>query len=194
MPPTSSSKPVVRCAWAESSALMREYHDAEWGVPSRDDRYLFELLTLEGAQAGLSWSTVLTKRAHYRQVLENFQPAKIARYDQGKLDELVVDPGIIRHRLKIASLVTNAESFLLVQQEHGTFASYLWGWVDDTPIVNAPAPTAHLPARTELSDRLSKDLKKRGFRFVGSTIVYAYLQAVGIIDDHAANCTARRLS
>jgi DNA-3-methyladenine glycosylase I len=170
---------------------MREYHDKEWGVESRDDRYLFEFLILEGAQAGLSWSTVLNKRAHYRAVLDNFEPAVIAEYSSRKLAELVLDPGIIRHRTKIASLVTNARAFAEVQTEFGSFADYLWGWVDGTPIVNGPSAIEWLPARTELSDRLSEDLKKRGFRFVGSTIIYAYLQAVGVVDDHIATCTAR---
>jgi DNA-3-methyladenine glycosylase I len=170
---------------------MRDYHDTEWGVPSREDRYLFELLTLEGAQAGLSWSTVLNKRARYREVLDGFDPVAVAGYRPAKLQELVLDPGIIRHRLKIASLVTNAEAFLQLQGEYGRFADYLWGWVDGRPIVNAPVAGQPLPTRTELSDRLSKDLKKRGFRFVGSTIVYAYLEAVGVVDDHLATCSAR---
>ncbi|MCW2525040.1 MAG: DNA-3-methyladenine glycosylase [Frankiales bacterium] len=178
----------MRCAWADSTDLMRDYHDTEWGMPSHDDRYLFELITLEGAQAGLSWSTVLNKRAHYRQVLDGFEPAVIVSYDEAKLAELVLDPGIIRHRLKIQSLVTNAAAFLQLQAEHGRFADYLWAWVDDEPLSNRPRPGAALPARTELSDRVSKDLKKRGFRFVGSTIVYSYLQAVGVIDDHASDC------
>jgi DNA-3-methyladenine glycosylase I len=170
---------------------MREYHDQEWGVESHDDRYLFEFLILEGAQAGLSWSTVLNKRAHYRAVLDNFEPAIIAEYSPQKLADLVLDPGIIRHRMKVASLVTNAQAFARVQVEFGSFADYLWGWVDGVPIVNAPAADGWLPARTELSDRLSKDLKKRGFKFVGSTIAYAYLQAVGVVDDHISSCTAR---
>jgi DNA-3-methyladenine glycosylase I len=178
----------VRCAWAEGTELMRDYHDLEWGVPSHDDGYLFELITLEGAQAGLSWSTVLNKRAHYRAVLDGFSPAAIAGYDESKLAELLLDPGIIRHRLKIQSLVTNAAAFLQVQDEHGRFADYLWDWVDGQPRQNRPRPGTALPAQTELSDRLSKDLKKRGFRFVGSTIVYSYLQAVGLVNDHASDC------
>ncbi|MCW2526918.1 MAG: tag [Pseudonocardiales bacterium] len=186
-----STRGPVRCAWAESSDLMREYHDTEWGVESHDDRYLFEFLILEGAQAGLSWATVLNKRAHYRAVLDDFEPIVIAAYPPAKLAELVLDHGIIRHRTKIASLVTNAEAFATVQAEFGTFADYLWGWVDGAPIVNAPSANEWLPARTELSDRFSKDLKKRGFKFVGSTIAYAYLQAVGVVDDHIVNCTTR---
>lgn len=170
---------------------MREYHDTEWGVPSHDDTHLFELLILEGAQAGLSWSTVLNKRAHYRQVLDGFDPLTVAGYGPDKLAALVTDPGVIRHRQKIASLPTNAEAFLAVQREAGSFASYLWAWVDGTPVVNAPRPGQPLPGSTALSDALSKDLRKRGFRFVGTTITYAYLQAVGVVDDHLATCTAR---
>ncbi|NHC46495.1 DNA-3-methyladenine glycosylase I [Motilibacter aurantiacus] len=180
-----------RCAWAESSGLMREYHDTEWGVPSHDDRYLFELLVLEGAQAGLSWSTILAKRERYRQVLDGFDPERIAAYDADKQQELLADPGIVRNRLKVASLPGNAAAFLAVGESHGSFAAYLWNWVDGRPVVNAPPGLGDVPARTELSDRLSKDLKKRGFRFVGSTIVYAYLQAVGVVDDHVVGCEAR---
>ncbi|SOD71492.1 DNA-3-methyladenine glycosylase I [Jatrophihabitans sp. GAS493] len=184
---------LKRCAWAEGSDLMRAYHDEEWGVPSRDERYLFEFLTLEGAQAGLSWSTVLNKRARYREVLDDFEPTVVAGYDADRLDSLLLDPGIIRHRGKVASLVTNAEAFLAVRAEFGSFATYLWGWVDGRPIVNAPPSGVALPATTELSDRLSKDLKKRGFKFVGSTIVYSYLQAVGVVDDHVEGCNTRAL-
>ncbi|MCW2523624.1 MAG: tag [Frankiales bacterium] len=179
---------TVRCAWAESTDLMRDYHDLEWGVPRRDDGYLFELLTLEGAQAGLSWSTVLNKRERYRAVLDDFAPSAVAGYDEAKLAQLLLDPGIIRNRLKVQSLVTNAAAFLDLQAQRGSFATYLWEWVDGVPIENRPASTAGLPARTELSDRLSKDLKKRGFRFVGSTIVYSYLQAVGLVNDHLSSC------
>jgi DNA-3-methyladenine glycosylase I len=167
---------------------MRDYHDTEWGVPRRDDDYLFELLTLEGAQAGLSWSTVLTKREHYRLVLDGFSPTLVAGYDEAKLASLLLDPGIIRNRLKISSLVTNAEAFVALQAERGSFADYLWEWVDGSPRQNRPKPAVGLPASTELSDRLSKDLKKRGFRFVGTTIVYSYLQAVGLVNDHLSNC------
>jgi DNA-3-methyladenine glycosylase I len=182
----------LRCPWAEGSDAMRTYHDLEWGVPSRDDRYLFEFLVLEGAQAGLSWSTVLAKREHYRRVLDGFDPAVVAGYDEAKLAELVADPGIIRHRLKVRSLVTNAEAFVGVQQERGSFADYLWDWVDGTPVVTARPVGLPPAASTELSDRISMDLKKRGFRFVGTTIVYAYLQAVGVVDDHVAGCATRR--
>lgn len=189
---TSKVSVIVRCGWADgSSELMQKYHDTEWGVPSRDDRYLFELLSLEGAQAGLSWSTVLNKRTHYREVLDNFDPATVARYSDEKLGLLLIDPGIIRNRLKISSLVSNAAAFLQLQQERGSFAEYLWSWVDGEPIVNAREPGVPLPASTELSDRLSKDLKRRGFRFVGTTILYAYLQAVGLVDDHVVGCLAK---
>ncbi len=178
----------ARCAWAESSDAMRAYHDQEWGVPSRDDPYLFEMLLLEGAQAGLSWSTILGKRDNYRRALDGFDAGRIARYDEAKLASLLADPGIVRNRLKVAGTVRNARAFLATQAEHGSFAAYLWAWVDGTPVVNRPRSVADLPAHTELSDRVSKDLKRRGFTFVGSTIVYSYLQAVGVVNDHIAGC------
>jgi DNA-3-methyladenine glycosylase I len=171
---------------------MRAYHDKEWGVPSRDDRHLFELLLLEGAQAGLSWSTVLAKRENYRRALDGFDPKRIARYDEAKLEALLEDPGIIRNRLKVKSAVTNARAFLEVQDEHGSFAEYLWGWVDGRRIVDHPRTPAEIPPRTELSDRIAKDLKRRGFTFIGTTIVYAYLQATGVVDDHLVGCPAKR--
>jgi DNA-3-methyladenine glycosylase I len=177
-----------RCAWAESSDLMRAYHDDEWGKPTYDDTHLFEMLMLEGAQAGLSWSTILDKRANYRRAFDNFDPERIARYDETKLTALLADPGIVRNRLKVKSSVSNAQSFLAVRAEHGSFDRYLWAWVDGTPIVNRPRTLADLPARTDLSDRLGKDLKKRGFNFVGSTIVYSYMQAVGMVNDHVVTC------
>jgi DNA-3-methyladenine glycosylase I len=179
-----------RCDWAESSDAMRAYHDDEWGRPSRDDRYLFEMLLLEGAQAGLSWATILGKRENYRRALDGFDPERIVRYGDAKLADLLADPGIVRNRLKVAGTVRNARAFLAAQQEHGSFASYLWAWVDGTPLVNRPARVAELPARTELSDRVSKDLKRRGFTFVGSTITYSFLQAVGVVNDHLARCPA----
>jgi DNA-3-methyladenine glycosylase I len=169
---------------------MRAYHDTEWGIPSRDDRYLLEMLLLEGAQAGLSWATILNKRDNYRRALDGFDPVRIAGYDAAKLDGLLADPGIVRNRLKVAGTVRNAQAFLATQQQNGSFASYLWSWVDGTPVRNRPASTAGLPARTPLSDQLSKDLKRRGFTFVGSTIVYSYLQAVGVVNDHLASCPA----
>ena len=177
-----------RCEWAESSDLMRAYHDDEWGKPSHDDTHLFEMLMLEGAQAGLSWSTILAKRANYRRAFDDFDPERIARYGEAKLTALLADPGIVRNRLKVKSSVRNAQSFLAVRAEHGSFDAYLWAWVDGTPIVNRPRTLADLPARTDLSDRLGKDLKKRGFNFVGSTIVYSYMQAVGVINDHVVGC------
>ncbi|HVC66920.1 MAG TPA: DNA-3-methyladenine glycosylase I [Acidimicrobiales bacterium] len=180
----------VRCAWAESSEAMRAYHDTEWCVPSHDDRHLFEQLVLEGAQAGLSWSTVLAKRERYRVVLDGFDPARIVAYDEAKLAALLADPGIVRNRLKIRGTVRNARAFLDVQDGFGSFDAYLWQWVDGTPVVHRRAPTAGLPATTDLSDRISRDLKRRGFTFVGPTIVYAYLQAVGVVDDHVAGCPA----
>jgi DNA-3-methyladenine glycosylase I len=167
---------------------MRAYHDDEWGVPSRDEGHLFEMLILEGAQAGLSWSTILNKRANYRRAFDKFEPEKIARYGDAKTAALLEDPGIVRNRLKFASAVGNAKAFLATAEEFGSFAKYLWAWVDGKPIVNRPRTIADLPARTELSDRVGKDLKKRGFNFVGSTIVYSYLQAVGVVNDHVATC------
>ena len=167
---------------------MRAYHDDEWGVPSHDDRHLFEMLTLEGAQAGLSWSTILNKRANYQRAFAGFDAARVARFDDTKVEALLTDPGIVRNRLKVGATVTNACAFLAVRKEHGSFADYLWEWVDGRPVVNRPRTVADLPARTELSDRVSKDLKRLGFRFVGSTIVYSFIQAVGLVNDHVATC------
>lgn len=186
-----SAMSETRCAWALGSELMTAYHDREWGRPAHDEEYLFELLLLEGAQAGLSWSTVLNKRENYRRALDGFDVVKIAAYDQSKLDDLLADPGIVRNRLKVASTVKNAQAFLRVQQEHGSFGSYLWQWVGGERVVNHPAAGDPLPASTGLSDRVSKDLKRRGFTFVGTTIVYAYLQAVGVVDDHVDGCPAK---
>jgi DNA-3-methyladenine glycosylase I len=167
---------------------MRAYHDDEWGTPSHDDTHLFEMLILEGAQAGLSWSTILNKRAAYRRAFDRFDPKRVARYDDAKVAALLDDPGIVRNRLKVASARSNANAFLATSKEHGSFADYLWAWVDGKQIVNRPRTIADLPARTELSDRLGKDLKKRGFNFVGSTIVYSYMQAVGLVNDHVVTC------
>jgi DNA-3-methyladenine glycosylase I len=176
-----------RCAWAESSDLVRAYHDDEWGVPSHDETHLFEMLILEGAQAGLSWSTILNKRANYRRAFDNFDFEKIARYREKKLDALLEDPGIVRNRLKVKSAAGNAQAFVAARAEHGSFANYLWAWVDGAPIVNRPRTMADLPVSTELSDRLGKDHKKRGFNFVGSTIIYSYMQAVGMINQIASS-------
>jgi DNA-3-methyladenine glycosylase I len=178
----------ARCDRAESTDLMRRYHDEEWGVPSHDDRHLFEMLILEGAQAGLSWSTILNKRENYRLAFDGFDPAVVADYDDEKVAALLGDAGIVRNRLKVRGTVTNAQAFLATTAEFGSFADYLWTWVDGTPIVNHLRRVADLPARTDLSDRLGKDLKRRGFTFVGSTIIYSYLQAVGLIDDHLDSC------
>jgi DNA-3-methyladenine glycosylase I len=178
----------VRCAWAGTDPLYVAYHDQEWGRPVRDDRVLFEFLTLEGAQAGLAWITILRKREGYRKAFAGFDPRKVARFTTAKQRALMKDPGIVRNRLKIASTVSNAKAFLAVQKEFASFSKYLWGFVGNQPVVNRPSSRKGVPASTGLSDRISKDLKKRGFRFVGSTIVYAYLQAVGVVDDHVREC------
>jgi DNA-3-methyladenine glycosylase I len=182
----------VRCPWAESSQAMRTYHDTEWGVPSHDDRHLFEMLTLEGAQSGLSWATILNRREGYRRAFASFEPAEVAAFADSRLEELREDTGIIRNRLKIYSTRTNAQALIRVQAEFESFASYLWNWVNGTRIVNHPRTLADLRPTTELSDRISKDLKRRGFTFVGSTIVYSLLEAVGIVDDHLAGCSFKQ--
>jgi DNA-3-methyladenine glycosylase I len=167
---------------------MIEYHDQEWGRPTHDDRSLFEFLTLEGAQAGLSWSTILNKRDNYRKAFSGFDPKKVARYDAKKIRALLKDEGIVRNRLKIRSTVTNAKAFLAVQKEFGSFDRYVWAFVGRKPIVNRWKALSGLPARTDISDAMSKDLKKRGFRFVGTTICYAFMQACGLVDDHLRDC------
>jgi DNA-3-methyladenine glycosylase I len=177
----------VRCAWASGELSIR-YHDEEWGVPVHNDRTLFEYLILEGAQAGLSWITILNKRAHYRQAFDGFDAERIARYDRRKIERLLLDPGIVRNKLKIASAVGNAKAFLRVQKEFGSFDRYIWQFVDGKPRVNSPKSLQQLPARTVESDAMSKDLKKRGFKFVGSTICYAFMQAVGMVNDHVVDC------
>jgi len=182
----------ARCPWAADPGPEQDYHDVEWGVPSHDDRHLFELLVLEGAQAGLSWSTILAKREHYRSVLDGFDPERIVDYGEDKLEDLLVDPGIVRNRLKVYGTVRNARAFLAVRDEFASFDAYLWGWVDGQPVVTRRQPDDRLPATTDLSERLSADLKRRDFTFVGPTIAYAYLQAVGVVDDHVAGCPAAR--
>lgn len=178
-----------RCHWVNlDDPEMVRYHDREWGRPEHDDRMLFELLTLEGAQAGLSWSTILHKRDRYRRVFAGFDPRRVARYDARRQAALLRDPGIVRNRLKVASTVSNAGAFLAIQAEHGSFDRYLWAFVDGEPVVTRRHPGNPTPARTELSDRISKDLKRRGFRFVGTTIIYAFMQAAGLANDHARNC------
>jgi DNA-3-methyladenine glycosylase I len=180
-------KNAVRCAWP-SNDLSILYHDREWGVPQHDDRVLFEFLLLEGAQAGLSWDTILRKRENYRAAFDGFDPKKIAQYDPRKLQRLLRDEGIIRNRLKIASAVQNAKAFLAVQKEFGSFDRYIWQFVGGKPRVNAWRSGKKLPASTAESDAMSKDLKKRGFNFVGSTICYAFMQATGMVNDHAVEC------
>ena len=179
----------LRCGWVPAGDVeYTRYHDEEWGRPVHDDRHLFEMLTLEGAQAGLSWSTILRKRAAYRKAFAGFDPAKVARFDARRRAALLRDPGIVRNRLKIDSTVSNARAFLALQKEFGSFSRYLWDWVGGHAVRNGWRTRAQVPASSELSDRISKDLKKRGFRFVGSTIIYAYLQAVGVVNDHTAGC------
>ena len=180
---------VTRCEWArDSDELMLAYHDEEWGVPSHDDRFLFELLTLEGAQAGLSWSTILNKREGYRRAFAGFDPAVVARFGPKDVERLLGDPGIVRNRLKIESTVNNAARVLDVQEELGSLDAYIWAFVDGRPVVNAFRTMAEIPAETDLSKAISKDLKRRGFRFVGPTSIYAFMQSAGLVDDHTVDC------
>lgn len=180
-----------RCTWP-TKPLDIAYHDAEWGVPQHDDRALFELLILEGAQAGLSWSTVLAKRENYRRAFDGFDVGKVARYDATKIAALLADPGIVRNRLKIAATITNAKAFLAVQREFGSFDRYLWAFVGGRPIVNHPRTMKDIPTRSPESDALSRDLLKRGFKFVGTTICYAFMQANGMVNDHLVTCVRHR--
>jgi len=177
-----------RCPWCGSDPLYVGYHDREWGVPVHDDRTLFEFLVLEGAQAGLSWLTVLRKREGYRAAFAGFDPERVAAFDDAKVAELLTDPGIVRNRLKVQSAVRNARAFVAVQAEHGSFARYVWGFVDGRPIQNAWTAMEQIPAVTPLAQRLSRDLKTRGFSFVGPTIVYAHMQATGMVNDHLVGC------
>jgi DNA-3-methyladenine glycosylase I len=179
---------VTRCSWCGDDPLYVAYHDEEWGVPVYDDRTLFEFLVLEGAQAGLSWSTILKKREGYRAAFDGFDPAIVAGYDERKTAELLADAGIVRNRLKVASAVSNAQAFLAVEEEYGSFSNYIWAFVDGAPIRNQWRTLAEIPAKTPLAETLSKDLKKRGFRFVGPTIVYAHMQATGMVNDHIVSC------
>jgi len=181
-------KSKKRCQWVGSDPLYLEYHDKEWGVPVYNDRLLFEFLILEGAQAGLSWLTVLKKRKHYQKVFDRFNVKKVAKYDKRKIEALLKDPGIIRNRLKVESAVTNAKAFLEIQKEFGSFSQYQWEFVGGKPLQNRWKSLSALPATTKESDAFSKDLKKRGFRFVGSTIIYAHMQAVGMVNDHTVDC------
>jgi DNA-3-methyladenine glycosylase I len=177
-----------RCDWAGSDALYQAYHDREWGVPLHDDLSLFEFLVLEGAQAGLSWLTILKKRENYRRAFAEFDPRKVARFDQRRIEKLLLDPGIVRNRLKVESTVDNARAFLRVQKECGSFDAYIWDFVGGQPLQNRRRRIADLPAKTPLSEAISKDLKRRGFRFVGPTIVYAHMQATGMVNDHLVGC------
>jgi DNA-3-methyladenine glycosylase I len=179
---------VARCAWANHSPFQAAYHDHEWGVPLHDDQKLFEFLILEGAQAGLSWEIVLRKRANYRIAFDHFDPARVARYDDDDVARLLANPGIIRNRLKITAAINNARHFLEVQQAFGSFDQYFWQFVGGRPIQNAFAALAQIPPRTKESDAMSKDLRKRGFKFVGSTICYALMQATGMVNDHTTDC------
>ena len=183
----SHSSTSMRCSWAKND-LAVTYHDTEWGVPLHDDRGLFEFLILEGAQAGLSWDTILRKRENYREAFDNFDPGKVANYDVRRIAELLENEGIIRNRLKLVSAISNAKAFLNVKTEFGSFDDYIWGFVNHNPIINKLTKNGDVPARTEISDAISKDLKKRGFNFVGSTIMYAFMQATGMVNDHIVSC------
>lgn len=177
-----------RCGWCVGDPLYEAYHDTEWGVPVKDDKTLFEFLILETFQAGLSWITILRKRENFRTAFDDFDYKKIAKYDEDKIQELLANPGIIRNKLKVRAAVTNAQAFMKIQEEYGSFSKYIWSFVDHKPIQNAVAFYKEAPATTALSDKLSKDLKKKGFKFVGSTVVYAHMQATGMVNDHEVNC------
>jgi len=178
----------ARCGWCGTDPLYVAYHDEDWGVPVRDDRTLFEFLILEGAQAGLSWSTILNKRAGYRRLYDGFDPELVARYDDAKVAELLADPAIVRNRAKVAASIGNARAFLEVQAEFGSFSDYIWRFTDGVPIQNAWRTLADLPVKTPLAETISRDLKRRGFKFVGPTIVYAHMQATGMVNDHLVSC------
>lgn len=181
-----------RCGWVTEEPLYIDYHDHEWGIPVYDDSLLFEMLCLEGAQAGLSWWIILQKREHYRNVFDGFDAKKIVKYNEEKLEALRQDPGIVRNKLKIQSVVTNAQAFLRIQEEYGSFSSYIWRFVGGKPIVNHPKTLKDVPASTEISDAMSKQLKKDGFKFVGSTICYAFMQATGMVNDHLEDCYKKK--
>lgn len=178
----------TRCGWSLKDQLYKDYHDKEWGTPNHNDTHLFEMLNLEGAQAGLSWYTVLTKRENYRKAFDNWDAGKIAKYTKKKIEKLLQDPGIIRNRLKVRAVVSNAKAFLAVQKEFGSFDQYIWQFVNHQPVLNHFKEMKEIPAKTAVSDAMSKDLLKRGFKFVGSTICYAYMQATGMVNDHVATC------
>ncbi len=178
----------TRCSWSEKDDLYRNYHDIEWGTPVYDDETLFEFLVLESFQAGLSWYTILVKRENFRVAFDEFNYKKIADYEQDKIDELMMNAGIIRNKLKILATINNAQQFLKIQKEFGSFSKYIWAFVDGNPILNRPKTLKDVPATTEISDLLAKDLKKRGFKFLGSTTVYAFMQATGMVNDHVEDC------
>lgn len=190
--PGLKTQDLIRCPWCGTDPLYCDYHDNEWGVPSHDDRHLFEMLTLEGAQAGLSWITILRKRENYRKAFDNFDVQKVSKYNARKVEALMKDAGIVRNRLKILSTIQNAEMFIQVQKEFGSFDAYLWQFVNGKPIVNSWKTLKDFPPKTELSSTISKDLLKRGFKFVGSTIIYAYMQAVGLVNDHTVDCFRKK--
>ncbi|WP_407525325.1 DNA-3-methyladenine glycosylase I [Lacibacter sp. MH-610] len=181
-------KEKIRCSWCLKDDLYKQYHDEEWGVPLHDDQKLFEMLCLEGAQAGLSWYTVLSKRENYRKAFDGFDAKKMVKYNEQKVEALLQNPGIIRNRLKVLAFIQNAKAYLAVQKEFGSFDRYIWQFVGGKPILNRPATLKEVPAKTALSDAMSKDLLKRGFKFVGSTICYAFMQATGMVNDHVADC------
>lgn len=182
----------IRCGWCEKDDLYRKYHDEEWGKPIYDDETIFEFLVLESFQAGLSWYTILTKRENFRKAFDNFDYKKIANYSDEKVEELMQNPGIIRNRLKVLATITNAQKFQEIQKEFGSFSKYIWGFVDGKPIDNNPKTLKDVPATTTISDALSKDMKKRGFKFMGSTVVYAHMQATGMVNDHVEDCYLRK--
>ncbi len=179
---------ITRCAWCEKDDLYRNYHDQEWGKPIYDDETIFEFLILESFQAGLSWYTILSKRENFRAAFDQFDYQKIAEYSEDKVEELIQNAGIIRNRLKILATINNAQKFMEVQKEFGSFSKYIWGFVNHEPIINRPKTLKEVPATTEISDALAKDLKKRGFKFMGSTVVYAHMQATGMVNDHVEDC------
>ena len=185
---------IIRCGWCEKDDLYRNYHDNEWGKPVYDDETIFEFLVLESFQAGLSWYTILSKRENFRKAFDDFNYKKIAKYNAEKVEELMNDAGIIRNRLKINATINNAQKFMEVQKEFGTFSKYIWSFVNGTPIVNSPVELKDVPATTEISNALAKDLKKRGFKFMGSTVVYAHMQATGMVNDHLVDCYCKNVT
>jgi len=185
---SKKAKEIIRCGWSLKDDLYKKYHDEEWGIPQHDERKLFEMICLEGAQAGLSWYTILKKRENYRKAFDNFDAKKIAKYNHGKVEKLMLNEGIVRNRLKINAFIKNAKAFLAIQKEFGSFSDYIWRFVDGKSKVNSIKSLKEVPAKTAESDAMSKDLIKRGFKFTGSTICYAFMQAVGMVDDHVNDC------